>query len=577
MGNTRRSIWIKSIAVIAGMSVVLTACSSTTTPTTTSSAPAGTASSGSGGATTGGGGSSTGVVIANGTEPQNPLVPTNTNEVGGGRILDLIFAGLVFYDDKGAPQNEVADSISSSDGQNYDIKLKSTYKFTNGDPVTAKSFVDAWNYGALGTNAQLSASFFEPIEGYADVTYCEKDKGPADSDGNPTCLPAPKAQTMSGLKVVSDTEFTVKLVSPQSDFPLRLGYSAFFPLPAAAFTDMKAFGENPIGNGPYKVSKWEHNASIALLPNADYQGGRVAQNGGVTFTFYASYDAAYADLLSDNLDVIDNIPASSLNSFETDLGDRAINQPAAVFQSFTIPQNLAHFSGAEGTLRRQAISMAINRPEITKVIFNNTRTPAKDFTSPVINGYSETLKGAEVLDFNAEQAKALWTQADAIAPYTGQFTIGYNSDGGHKEWVDAVSNSIKNTLGIDAAGKPYASFAELRKDVTDRTITGAFRTGWQADYPSMYNFLQPIYFTGSGSNDGDYTSADFDKLITDGAAASDVDAGIKKFQAAQEILFKDLPAIPLWYSNVTGGYGTKVSDVKFGWNSVPLYYNITKK
>jgi oligopeptide transport system substrate-binding protein len=37
-----------------------------------------------------------------------------------------------------------------------------------------------------------------------------------------------------------------------------------------------------------------------------------------------------------------------------------------------------------------------------------------------------------------------------------------------------------------------------------------------------------------------------------------------------------MPVIPLWYSNVTGGYGTSVHNVQFGWNSVPLYYEITK-
>ena len=45
---------------------------------------------------------------------------------------------------------------------------------------------------------------------------------------------------------------------------------------------------------------------------------------------------------------------------------------------------------------------------------------------------------------------------------------------------------------------------------------------------------------------------------------------------AQEILFKDLPAIPLWYSNVTGGSSATVTNVVFGWNSQPLYYEISK-
>ena len=48
--------------------------------------------------------------------------------------------------------------------------------------------------------------------------------------------------------------------------------------------------------------------------------------------------------------------------------------------------------------------------------------------------------------------------------------IAYNADGGHQEWVDAVANSLKNTLGIDAVGAPQPTFATLRTQITDRTI-----------------------------------------------------------------------------------------------------------
>ncbi len=167
-------------------------------------------------------------------------------------------------------------------------------------------------------------------------------------------------------------------------------------------------------------------------------------------------------------------------------------------------------------------------------------------------------------------------QADEISPWDGTFKLAYNADGGHQAWVDATINSIKNVLGIDAEGKPYPTFAELRGEVTDRTIDSAFRTGWQADYPGLYNFLGPLYATDAGSNDGDYSSAEFDKLLAEGISTADNAERNTILQQAQEVLLQDLPAIPLWYSNVNGGYSEDVSNVKFGWNSVPLYADITK-
>src|SRR5690606_580495 len=102
-------------------------------------------------------------------------------------------------------------------------------------------------------------------------------------------------------------------------------------------------------------------------------------------------------------------------TYKDDLGDRAVDQGAAIWQGLTIPSRLAHFGeDEEGDLRRQAISYAIDREEITSVIFEGTRSPAVDFTSPVIDGWSDSLAGAEVTKADATKAVELWAEADAI-------------------------------------------------------------------------------------------------------------------------------------------------------------------
>lgn len=500
-------------------------------------------------------GSSTGIISANGSEPQNPLIPANTNETGGGRILDAIFAGLVYYDASGATHMEMAESIEpNEDSSVWTVKLKEGKKFSDGSEVKAHNFVDAWKKGA--SEAMLSSYFFEPIAG-------------SDDEG---------AGDLTGLEVVDDYTFTITLKAPAADFSQRLGYAAYFPLPDSTLEDMETGGEQPVGNGPYMVAEggWEHNAQIHLIPNPEYKGDNVAKNGGVDIIFYSSLDAAYQDLLSGNLDVLDALPDSAFATYEADLSGRSVNQPAAIFQSFAIPSSLEHFSGEEGNLRRQAISYAIDRDTITDTIFSGTRTPTKDFTSPVVDGYNDSVPGSEVLTYNADKAKELWAKADAISPWSGTFSIAYNSDGGHQAWVDAVTNSVKNTLGIDAVGAPYPDFKSLRTEVTNRTITSAFRTGWQADYPGKYNFLAPLYGTGAGSNDTDYSSAEFDGLLQQAASASSNDEANSILDKAQEVLFKDLPVIPLWYANVVGGWSENVDNVVFGWNSVPIYNEITK-
>ena len=323
---------------------------------------------------------------------------------------------------------------------------------------------------------------------------------------------------------------------------------------------------------------WIHDESITLEPNPEYTGPRTAQNGGVKMVFYATQEAAYADLQSDNLDIIQQVPSNALGTYKDDLGDRAVDQPAAIFQSFTMQGELPHFGyDEEGTLRRAAISHAINREEITDVIFQGTRTPATDFTSPVIDGYSTDIEGADVLTYDPEKAVELWNEANAISPWDGQFGLAYNADGGHQEWVDATVNSIKNVLGIDAVGVPYPDFAGLRTEVNNSTITSAFRTGWQFDYPGMYNILGALYLSGSGSNDAHYDNPEYDALIAQGAQAGSVDEANDYFHQAEALLFRDLPAIPLWYGAVNAGYSTAVDNVQYGWDSWPILYKVTKE
>src|SRR3954469_5785465 len=95
----------------------------------------------------GGSGSSDGgaVLSASWGDPQSPLEPANTNEVQGGKVLDMLFRGLKKYNPKtGKAENMVAASITTSDSQNFAIKLNPGWTFSDGDPVTSDSFINAW-------------------------------------------------------------------------------------------------------------------------------------------------------------------------------------------------------------------------------------------------------------------------------------------------------------------------------------------------------------------------------------------------------------------------------------------------
>jgi len=517
-----------------------------------------------GGGSDSGGGDGTGVVSSSWGDPQNPLEPSDTNEVQGGKVLDMIFRGLKRYNAKtGAAEDMLADKIDTTDSQNFTVTIKGGWKFSNGEAVTAQSFVDAWNYGASLKNNQKNAYFFGYIDGY-DKTHPE--------DGSKQ-----SADTLSGLKVTGTDTFTVRLNQKFSTFPDTLGYAAFSPLPKAFFDDHANWLKKPVGNGPYTVDAYTKGSQMSLRKWDGYSGTDKAQNGGVDLKVYTDNNTAYTDLMAGNLDLVDDVPASQLKNVKSDLGDRYINTPAGIIQTLAFPFYDKNWGKAGVEKVRQGLSMAINRAQITDTIFQKTRTPASDWTSPVLGadgGFKEGLCGA-ACDYNPTEAKKLIEEGGGLPG--GQIKISYNADtGSHKEWVDAVCNSVNNAMGNDKAcvGNPVGTFADFRSQITSDKMSGPFRAGWQMDYPLIQNFLQPLYYTNASSNDGKWTNPDFDKLVDQANAETDRAKAVKLFQQAEEVLRDDMGAIPLWYQNGSAGYSDQISNVALNQFSVPVYSEI---
>jgi oligopeptide transport system substrate-binding protein len=512
---------------------------------------------GGGGGTTPGteeGGTTGGEITVAGCTPENPMVPGNTAEVCGGDIVDAMTSKLIEYNtENAAPTNDIAESIETTDNKLFTVKLK-PYKFHDGTDVKAKNFVDAWNYTAYGPNGQEGSYFMGPIAGYKDTQCPDED-----------CKQQPKAKTMSGLKVVDDTTFTIQTSEPVSNLPVRLGYSAYSPLPDSFFKDPKAFEKKPIGAGQFKVDSIS-NTEIVLSKFAEFSGANKANADKLTFRIYQDPAAAYADAVGGSLDYIDdsNIPPDQLvgEAYKNDFPDRTSQKESLVNGWITFSPNDPQLAGPENVEKRKAISRSIDRDLIVKQIFSGTRTPATGWVSPAVDGYKADVCG-DSCKFDAAAAKQAF---EAAGGYSGTLTMTYNADGPNKGWSEAVCNQIKNNLGINCVAVPTVDFATFNKKLDANEIKGIFRSGWQADYPSIENFLSPIYSKGAfppqGSNYSKYNNPEFEKLLTQAAAAPSLDEANTLYQQAEALLAQDFPTAPLWYNKTTSAWSDRVTDVQ---------------
>jgi oligopeptide transport system substrate-binding protein len=486
-------------------------------------------------------------------EPEH-LLPTNSTEANGAEVLASLFYPLVDFDAEKKPVPVAAESITPDAANKvWTVKLKPGFTFSNGEPVTAQNYIDAWNYGAYGPNGQLASYFYARIQGYADMQSLDPD-----GEDGPQKAPEPKAKQLTGLKKVDDLTFTVTLSAPFSGWETVMAYSAFYPLPKAAFSApgviKKGFEDAIIGNGPFKMKgTWQHDSEIQVQKVAGFNG-EVPKIEGITWKIYQDQQAEYADLVAGNVDVQTTIPIESLAQAPGDLGDRFQKSPNSSYQFVGFPTFEKEFSNVNV---RRALSMAVNRKEMTDQIFLGSQQPATSFVSPVVAGYRANTCGKNC-EYNPTEAKALYAASNGPR----DIKITYNVDGGHKAWVDAMCNQIKASLSINCTGVGEPKFADLLTKVEKKQPVGLIRLGWLMDYPLMEDYLGPLYATDGSSNYYGYSNPAFDSLVKEGSEAKTQDEAIAKWQQAEDILARDMPVIPLRYGQNVYGHSEKVTDVE---------------
>lgn len=102
------------------------------------------------------------------------------------------------------------------------------------------------------------------------------------------------------------------------------------------------------------------------------------------------------------------------------------------------------------------------------------------------------------------------------------------------------------------------------------------RISWFGDYPSMNNFLGPMYAKRGSMNDSRYDNAEFNRLLDEGLEASSAEEANAKFVEADEMLLEDLPSIMPWYSKAKRGHSERVADVSLTWNGRTDYSRLTQ-
>ncbi|MEX2324282.1 MAG: ABC transporter substrate-binding protein [Nitriliruptoraceae bacterium] len=465
------------------------------------------------------------------------LNPQQTRDTCSGRVISQLFAGLVELDPaSGEPRPLVAASIDTDDAVVWDIELAEGWTFHDGEPVTARSFADAWNFAAIPANDVRNREFFADIAGYDAVQQG-------------------LARSLHGVEVVDELTLRVTLDQPFAPFLAKLADSTFAPLPTIAYEDMGSFGRAPVGNGRYVLTTFDPDRQVVLTRYDEYGGNDPALPREVTFIIYtgdAALETALQDVQAGALDILDNLPAGGGATLADDFSGGLVERPTSSFTFLGLPLYVPEFDDLDV---RIALSLAIDREAIIDEVFNGSVQPARAIIPPVLEAHRPD--ACEFCRFDPEAAVERFEAAGGISE---PVTVLFNADGGHEPWVTAVAQQWRDVLGIESIEFETMDLSPYVQHLTTERATGPFRLGWALSYLSPEYALSSLFRAGGAYNFFGYDNAAFDEALNVANASVPADAD-EQYQAAEDVVLTDMPLIPLWYSQTAAAHGPRVANV----------------
>ena len=325
--------------------------------------------------------------------------------------------GLVFRDPEGFVMKPLlAESWKWIDDTTLEFTLRRGVKFHNGDPFSA-----------------------------ADVAYTIKViTDPASGISVPSNF-----TWIAGLEVVND--YTVRLKLKQA-FPAALEYVSFvMPIYPQAYRERvgrEGYRKEPVGAGPYRISRWETSQLIEFERFEGYYEGGAKGRPPIRRVSIKQVNEATVmtnALLGGQAEWIWQLPADLVDKFAAMPNLTALRQEA--FRIAHLSLDAAGRSNAKGPLTdvrvRRAIFHAIDRETFARqLVQGGARVPDAPcyFTQ-----FGCDQSAAVKYDYNPAKARALLAEAG----YANGFDIELVNPGLLNSWIGAVQSYLL-AVGIRA-------------------------------------------------------------------------------------------------------------------------------
>jgi ABC-type oligopeptide transport system substrate-binding subunit len=466
----------------------------------------------------------------NGTEPES-LDPHKARSIQAADVLRDIGEGLVGYSSTGELIPAAAEKWEiSDDGRQYDLWLRPEARWSNGETVTAEQFVDSFRRLVDPATAAFYVQSMADIENAADI------------------IAGSKPPESLGAEAPEEFHLRIRLANPAPYFLSLLTHPSTFPVhPGSIEQHGDAFAKagNLLSNGAYKLDAWEPGSVIRLSRNENYWNNAGTAIDKVLHYVTPEPQVELNRYRAGELDITSTVPPEAFAAIGKERPDELRVAPYLGVYYYGL--NLTREPFKDNPKLRQALSMAIDREDLTEKITRRGEAPAYSWVPPGVANY-EAIR-APYADMSIDErhaaARLLYKESGYGEDNPLEVEIRYNTSETHQRIALAVQSMWRQTLGFEAT-LINEEFQVLLSNMRAKQTTQVFRSAWNGDYNDAQTFLQ-VFLSGNPSNMTGYASEDFDSLMRRAAQQTDPEWRQAFLEEAERLLLADSPVIPLYF------------------------------
>ncbi|MGI5187982.1 ABC transporter substrate-binding protein [Promicromonospora sp. CA-289599] len=369
---------------------------------------------------------------------------------------------------------------------------------------------------------------------------------------------------ISGVTAVSETEVEIAYETPFAPIAAVLADRAGMIMsPTALEESGDEFGEHPVCVGAFRFVERVPQTSITVERDPLYYDADNVHLDSITYRIITDASIRAANLRSGDVQVADTISTQDLSALEADGGVGVLEVGSLGYQAMTV--NVGNTDGvgappgeidtpiATDPRVRQALSMAVDREQLVKSVFNDRFDPACSPISPASPFSTDASEACP--EHDPEGAKALLEEAGADVPYEIEMKVTNTPD--TLRLAQAVQASVADG-GFDVEIVPveYSSLLEVQ----EQGDFDLLQLGWSGrvdPHGNMFNFLS----TGAGNNYSGYSDPDVDDLLTEAATVVDPEERAELYGQVVTQVQQDNPVIYLYRTRNLTGYVDEVAGI----------------